>query len=545
MKDPIKSGKQTSGTHMPYWLTSAPAFPCPSLDRDLRVDVVIVGGGIAGISVAYELMRSGKKVAVVEDGEIGSGETGRTSAHLVFALDDRFFRLVERFGADDARIIGQSHRQAINHLEQVVKEEGIECEFERVPGYLFLDPTDEPDSLVKELRAAADAGLPVSRLDQVPGITGIGPCLKFEDQARFHPMKYLTGLAGAVIKGGGKIFTNTRAMEVTSEGIVTRTGHRITADHVVVATNSPVNDKYLIPLGQTAYRTYIICALVPKGSLPDALWWDTGNHHVNKDLPPYHYVRTERYDDNHDLLICGGEDHPTGITDDKNIPEEKRYSALEQWAKAHFPIERLVYRWSGQVMEPVDSVAYIGHDPFNKDNVYIVTGDSGNGLTHATIAGMLLSDLINGQENAWERIYSPSRFKLFTAGRTFASQLLSGLVSSFKTKPTSEHGLDAVPIGAGRVVEIDGRKYGAYKDADGACHVVDPECTHLKCTVKWNADEKTWDCPCHGSRFSYEGHVLNGPANISLNYHRIVPADRHQFDMQPSDGSITETSHHT
>jgi Rieske Fe-S protein len=216
------------------------------------------------------------------------------------------------------------------------------------------------------------------------------------------------------------------------------------------------------------------------------------------------------------------------------VPEEGRYASLEAWARLHFNIGEVVHRWSGQVLEPMDSIAYIGRDPFNSDNVYIVTGDSGNGLTHATIAGTLIADLINGRPNVWERIYKPSRFKLFKAGKTLLGEFFSGLISYLANKPKPDDDLSKVEVGAGRVVELEGRTYGVYKDEHAACHLVDAKCTHLKCTVKWNGDEKTWDCPCHGSRFSYQGQVLNGPANTDLPYHRLRSEQLHAQHVEQS-----------
>jgi nitrite reductase/ring-hydroxylating ferredoxin subunit len=269
----------------------------------------------------------------------------------------------------------------------------------------------------------------------------------------------------------------------------------------------------------------MIGATVPRGSVPRALWWDTGDHKANAEIPPYHYVRIEQLDDEHDLLLCGGEDHPVGSTGPEQGPEEERYGVLEEWARKHFPVREVLYRWSGQVLEPTDSIAYIGRNPFDKDNVYIVTGDSGNGLTHATIAGIMLCDLITERPNAWEKIYSPSRFKHFATGKGFLSELFGALASFFKTKPKPDEGLGQIGAGEGGHVTLGDKMYGAYHADDGSYHVVNTECTHLKCTVKWNADEKSWDCPCHGSRFSYTGKVLNGPANSDLPYHHLQASD--------------------
>src|SRR5690348_15282905 len=222
-----------------------------------------------------------------------------------------------------------------------------------------------------------------------------------------------------------------------------------------------------------------------------------------------------------DLLIVGGEDHSTGLAEADVIPEENRYAILETWARNYFPIEEVVYKWSGQVMEPMDGIAFIGRNPMDKDNVYIATGDSGNGMTHGTIAGLLIDDLINGRPNNWEGIYNPSRFKVFTSGKTFWSELVGGLKKYYETNPKHPDAvaLSSIKPGEGKVIEVEGKKYGAYCDQDETLHLVNAKCSHLGCIVRWNNDEKSWDCPCHGSRFTYEGNILNGPAIKGLDYH--------------------------
>lgn len=519
--DNTQKGKLTSGNNVSYWLDSVPAISYDPLKENKVTDVVIVGGGISGLTTAYCLLKSGKKVIVIEDGNVGSGETGRTTAHLTSALDDRYYELERVYGEKNTRLIANSHKAAIDFIEKTVLNLNIECNFERLFGYLFLHPSDDRGSLTKELEAAKKAGLEVEEVPYLPGIKEQGQGLRFSGQAQFHPLKYIKGLCDAIINMGGHIFTSTHADKINHEGIVTADGFKVTAKHVVVATNSPVNNKYVMHLKQYPHRTYVIGAKIKKGSLPKALWWDTGDFSENKEIPPYHYVRTQALDDTHDLLICGGEDHPTGIAEQAKINEEDRYSLLEYWAKKYFPIEEVVYQWSGQVLEPMDSLAYIGRNPIDKNNVYIVTGDSGNGMTHGTIAGILLSDIINGKENAWEKLYSPSRFKIFAAGKTFFKELAGGTLAYLKNK---SHDSKPVEVGTiltneGKIIEVEGEKFGAYRDEHGELHIIAAECSHLKCIIKWNNDEKSWDCPCHGSRFTHEGKVLNGPANADLEYY--------------------------
>lgn len=511
------NAKITSGGHTSYWLDSVGALPrFHSLNKNLKTDVVIVGGGMAGVSVGYCLACAGKQVVIVEDGLIGSGETGRTTAQLVTALDDRYERLARIWGEKDTRLIASSHREAIDFIEQAVKDENIKCLFERLNGYLMLHPSDEPDALNKELEAALKAGVDVQMVDRIPGIAHQGSAIEFKNQGQFHPLLYIKGLCKAIITKGGKVFSGSHVSKIDHTGIVTSEGFEVKADHVVVATNSPVNNMVAMHLKQTAYRTYVIAGLVKKDALPKALWWDTGDHKEDKDIPPYHYVRLQPYNETHDLLISGGGDHPTGDTHN-GVDELDRYGALEAWTRQYFPIEEILYHWSGQVLEPVDSLAFIGRNPMDKDNVYIVTGDSGTGMTHCTIAGMLIRDLILGVENPYEHLYRPSRIT-FETGGIFFKEMMRGLTSVLRGATKEDWVKDIREIGKeeGKITTVNGHKCGVYMDKDGHYHMVSARCAHLKATLEWNADEKTWDCPWHGSRFTVDGEVINGPAIHNL-----------------------------
>lgn len=513
----------TSGSNTSYWTSSVPPIQYTPLAENLQTDVVIVGGGMAGISIAYNLCKSGKQVVVVEDGCIGSGETGRTTAHLASALDDRYYDLQRIFGKDGARLAAESHHAAIQFIEDTIHTEHIECDFTRLSGYLFLHPNDNPDALEKEWEALGDTPLKVNKLEAVPGMfNNATPCIEFLDQAQFHPLKYLQGLCKAIERMGGRIYIETRAREIDSTGIVTDDEYTVHAAHVVVATNVPVNDWFVMHAKQFPYRSYVIGAAVTKGRLPKALWWDTGDAKANSSLPPYHYVRLQNFNDEYDLLIVGGEDHMTGHPDSEKLEAADRFNNLEQWAKERFPIEDVKFKWSGQVIEPHDSLGYIGRNPNDKNNVYIATGDSGNGMTHGTIAGMLISSLIRGEQHEWEKLYDPSRLHLLKSGQTLVKELVGGFADYIKHYPRkagSVH-LESIQKEEAAIVEIDKKKYGVYRDSDNQLHIVAAACTHMKCIVNWNKEEKSWDCPCHGSRFTHQGVVVNGPANKDLFYYK-------------------------
>jgi glycine/D-amino acid oxidase-like deaminating enzyme/nitrite reductase/ring-hydroxylating ferredoxin subunit len=489
---------RSSGEHLSYWLQSTTALSFPALANDIETDVLVIGGGIAGLSTAYCLASSGREVVLIEDGLIGSGESGRTTAHLTNALDDRYYELQKIFGVDNARLIAQSHTEAINWVEQVVKSEQINCDFTRVDGYLFQHPSDSFDTLEKEFDAARQAGLDIELLNTVPGIPAAKqPSLRFPQQAQFHIMKYLHGLADAFIK----VIANKQTIK---------------ANYIVVATNSPVNDLVAMHTKQFPYRTYVIAALMPKGLLKPALWWDTGNHDSKWITYPYHYVRLQPYNEQYDLLLSGGEDHKTGQADTEGIPEEERYARLIEWTRSQFPaMGEIVYNWSGQVMEPLDSLAFIGRNPGN-ENIYIITGDSGNGMTHGTIGGLLITDLINGKENPWAEIYKPTRIPLKVAGSYVKEALsMAGQYADWISKADLDS-IDELANGNGAIVSAGLKRLAVYKNEQGKVSVFSAACPHLGCVVQWNADEKTFECPCHGSRFSKEGAVLNGPAISGL-----------------------------
>jgi glycine/D-amino acid oxidase-like deaminating enzyme/nitrite reductase/ring-hydroxylating ferredoxin subunit len=469
----------------------------------------VIGAGIAGLTTAYMLAREGKSVVVLDDGPIAGGETGRTTAHLSNAVDDRYVEIERLHGERGARIAAESHTRAIDAIEQIVTEEKIDCDFLRVSGYLFLPPGWELEFLQLELEAAQRAGVPGVRMVERAPLPrfNTGPCLCFPRQGQFHAVKYMAGLADAAERRGVRIHTRSHVSEIKQGHhpvVSTEDRKSVRCNHVVVATNSPINNWVTIHTKQEPYRTYVVGILMPKGSISPLLLWDT--------LDPYHYVRIQPFSERHDVLIVGGEDHRTGQAHETNA----RFDSLEGWARKLFPsLGHVEFRWSGQVMEPVDAVAFIGRNP-GSDNVFIVTGDSGQGMTHGTIAGMLIRDLINGSDNEWAGLYDPSRKTLKAAGEfarfnlNVARQYL-GFVTAGQSRDTA-----SIPRGTGAVLRRGVQKIAAYCDENGVVQEFSAVCPHLGCIVDWNDTEKSWDCPCHGSRFSADGSVINGPANVGL-----------------------------
>ena len=503
--------------HESVWQATVPPLDFSRLEQNAATDVVVIGAGIAGLSTAYLLARSGKSVVVLDDGPVAGGMTGVTTAHLTNVIDDRYFQIERLHGRDGARLAAESHTAAIERIEAIVVGEGIACDFERVDGWLFLGASQNPEILDRELEAAHQAGLTrAERVSQLP-IPGFPPrpCLRFPGQAQFHPLKYLAGLAQAIERDGGRIFTRSHVEKVEGGGSArVKVGPwEVTADAVVVATNTPVNDLVAIHTKQHPYMTYVVGLRIARGAVPTALYWDTED--------PYHYIRLQHlngdnsrgYPDGHELLIVGGEDHRTGQADDT----EERYGRLEAWARERFPgLGEVEFSWAGQVMETVDRVAFIGRNPLDHDNVFVVTGDSGMGMTHGTIAGMLLTDLILGRENPWATLYDPSRKTLRAAG-DFARETLN-MAAQYADWLTGGDvdSVDEIAPDSGAVVRKGLTKLAVYRDPEGELHYLSAVCTHLGCIVSWNPAERTWDCPCHGSRYDKLGDVINGPANKHL-----------------------------
>jgi glycine/D-amino acid oxidase-like deaminating enzyme/nitrite reductase/ring-hydroxylating ferredoxin subunit len=494
------------------WEATAPQQAFPPLTGEAEADVCVVGAGIAGMTTAYLLAKAGRRVIVLDRAGVGAGETGQTTAHLSSALDDWFHVLEKVHGEGGARLAFESHQAAIERVGAIAEAEGIACDYQRVDGYWFLDPAHGIDLLETERDAARRAGAAVEIVDPIPGVPfDSGPALRFPAQGQFHVLKYLRGLAEAVQRLGGRIHTGNlvTAFEGGERATVAGEGFSVTADAVVVATNPPAHDLFATHTKQAPYRSFVVAGKVDAQSIRPALWWDTQE--------AYHYVRTAPVegDASRLWLIVGGEDVKQGHADD----HEERYARLLAWARPRFGLESAELRWSGMVMEPTDYLAFIGADPAGRENVYIATGDSGHGMTHGTIAGMILSDRILGRPNAWASLYDASRKTLSVSSlKEFAKENLDVAAQLAKLSPTfyDAGSAEEVAPGCGAVVQRGMKKVAVYRDEQGVLHERSALCTHLQCVVRWNSGERSWDCPCHGSRFAPTGEVLTGPAILPL-----------------------------
>lgn len=493
-----------------FWQTERELKVYPSLSRDQEVDVCIIGAGISGLTTAYLLTKENKSVVVLDDGPIGGGQTVRTTAHLSNALDDRYYHLENCFGKKNTKLIAESHQAAIDFIESLVIQYQIDCEFERVKAYLFVPPDESTSVLEKELKASHNAGLKdvsfVARCPIHSFDTGLSLC--FPHQAQFSPLPYLEKLCELIKAQGGKIYCKTHANDVvikkTGYHIFTDQKHFVSAKHVIYAANAFTGSRLLPHMKQAPYRTYVIAGEIPHGSVGKALYYDT--------LDPYHYIRISPINAEKDLLIVGGEDHRTAEKQDIHSIYEK----LEIWTRHRFPmLKEIKYCWSGQVIEPVDSIAFIGRLKKGEER-YLITGDSGNGLTHGTLGAILLCDLIMGRANPWEKIYDPHRITLKTAGDFVQENCNSVWQYRDWVKAGDVESEKEIKRNSGAILCKGLKKMACYRDSEGKLHRVSAICPHLGALVRWNESEHCWECPAHGSRFTTDGKVIQGPTNHNL-----------------------------
>lgn len=474
-----------------------------TVKKNQKTEICIVGGGITGVSIAYEMALRGHKVMLVEAFRMGSGQTSRTTAHLTCQLEEQFLELLKMHDEETVRVFYEAHRKAIDIIEENILKENISCDFKRLDGHLFQGANFDKEKLWKEVEAAKKCGAQLEYVEAVPFLSDQLPGLRFKNQAQFNPLKYIRGLIEAMSEMDVTIYEGTHIQDMRQEDrenwiLLTDSGHQINAHHLIVATNTPVNNRFHIHTRQYAYRTYAMSFSVKEQASEDCLLWDTED--------PYHYIR---FADGY--LIVGGEDHRTGQATDHDP-----FSELEKWSRHKFSfIGEAIHKWSGQVFEPMDQIGFIGRNPGLEKNVYISTGESGIGMTSAAIASKLIPDLIENKANPWAAVFDPTR-PLVNGLKDFVIENLN--VARQYTDwvtPSEVSSLDEIPIDGGGLMREGITKTCFYHDADHF-ERKSAVCTHLGGIVHWNDIEKTWDCPCHGSRFNTKGKVIEGPSLSDL-----------------------------
>lgn len=495
----------------PYWLTSATFPQFARLSEDASADVVVVGGGVTGLTVAYLLAKAGKEVVVLERDRCTVTDTGHTSAHLTMVTDTRMTALVKRFGRDHAQAVWDAGLAAIATIDDVVRENAIDAGFDWVDGYLHAPlsgpPGEESERLKQDAALARELGFDAEYLDSVPLVDR--PGIRFVDQARVHPRAYLAGVAKAFVALGGHIHEHSAAEEFCDEPrAVKAAGHTVSCADIVIATHNPLvgiagtSAAILFQTKLALYTSYVIAGRVPSGVIADALWWDTSD--------PYYYLRVEPHRD-FDVIVFGGQDHKTGQQGDTAVC----YRRLEERLKEIVPQAKFTHRWSGQVIETPDGLPYVGQ---NAQHQYEATGYAGNGLTFGTLAGMMISDAILGRPNPWAELFDPGRKALTRGLWDYLKENIDYPYYMIRDRfaGAEAQSLRAVKRGQGKVIERNGAKVAAYRDKAGHVTLCSAICTHMGCTVGWNPAEGTWDCPCHGSRFKPTGAVISGPAEAPL-----------------------------
>jgi len=495
--------------HESIWIDAGPSQPeLPRLERSVRTDVVVIGGGIAGLTTALLLREAGRDVVLIEAGRLARGVSGYTTAKVSSQHGLKYAELTSKHGADAARVYGQANEAALAWIAERVERDGIECDFRRQPSYAYVTSASQRRQVEDEVRAAVAAGLPASLAEETPLPYPVAGAVRFDDQAEFHPRKYLLALAEQLVARGAEVYERSHAVEVDADQdrvAVKTPGGRVDAEHAVVASHYPFLDRSFSFARVSPQRSYAIaCRIV--GDPPEGM-------HISGDSPT-RSIRAIPLDDGEELLMVGGESHKTGTGGDT----EQHYEALEQFAREHWDVESVAYRWSSQDGSTLDGMPYVGRLTPRSDRVLMATGFAKWGITGGTAAAHALADLIADRDSAaaelfdpWRKTLRASAVKLLEENAQVGARFLGDRIS----KPGGR-AIESLQAGEGDIVRHDGEKVAAYRDDDGTLVAVSPRCTHLGCQVNWNSAERSWDCPCHGSRFAPNGRVLEGPAVHAL-----------------------------
>lgn len=510
------SSEKKSRTSLPeepksFWIDSAEIPSFPRLENDMDTEVAVIGGGITGITTAFLLAKEGLKVTLLESTRLLNGTTGHTTAKVTAQHGLIYDKLINHFGVDNTKLYYSANEDAANFVENYIKHHGLDCDYRKESAYVYSNSESDRQKLEKEVKAYEKLGIAGGFVNNIPlQIPAIG-AVEMKKQAQFHPLKYLVHMVKEMLEHGVKVFEGETAvnMEYGAPAVVNmRNGIKVRANYVVSASHFPFHDGKGYFARLYPKRSYVL-AVKPVQSYP-------GGIYISSDKPTRSYRSVKIHGE--EMLLVSGDNHKTG----QGNPEIEHYEALEKDAVKLFGAKEVLYRWSAQDLVTPDKVPYIGRISENHDNVFVATGFRKWGMAHGTLSGLLIRDLITGKDNPYAKIYAPSRFPLDPSLKTFmkenmnvAAQLISGKFD----RPDKE--IKDIGHDEGAVITIKGKRAGAYMDGEGKLFVVDTTCTHMGCEVNWNSGDRTWDCPCHGSRFAYDGKVVEGPADQPLK--RIDP----------------------
>jgi glycine/D-amino acid oxidase-like deaminating enzyme/nitrite reductase/ring-hydroxylating ferredoxin subunit len=492
----------------PYWLSNVDLPTFPKLQQDTEVEVAIVGGGMTGLTAAYLLAKEGLKVAVIEAGRILNGTTGHTTAKVTTQQGLIYNQLISDFGEETARLYFDANDQALQFIKNLVQEQQIDCDFSEEDAYIYTNSSQKMQSLIDEYEAYQKLGIKDSEyLSSIPILVEHKAAVTIRKQAQFHPVKYLNHLVREFTKLGGQVYENTTAVDM-EEGdkpvVTTRDGHRVYCRHMIIASHYPFYDVkgfYFSRLKPS--RSYVL-AVKPEKAFPGGMY-----KNVEK---PQRSLRSANYN-GEQLIIFGGDEHQTG----KEKNTHQYYEALEAFARETYGVTEIPFRWSAQDPSTLDKIPFVGPYSPTVENIYVATGYRKWGMTNSTNAAILLTDSIMGRDNPFKEVFNPNRFhfdpdvkKFLSLNAGVAKDLIKGKLEKPNTDPES------LGNNEGAAVTINGKRAGAYRDENGMLHLVDTTCTHMGCELEWNNGDRSWDCPCHGSRFSYDGEVIEGPAETPL-----------------------------
>ncbi|WP_404447191.1 FAD-dependent oxidoreductase [Sutcliffiella horikoshii] len=494
------------------WMEQNSANTFSLLTEDVSADVTIIGAGITGITAAYLLAKEGLKVTLLEAGKVIGGTTGFTTAKISSQHGLIYQDLIKQHGQEKALLYYEANQEGLSFIQDCINNLKIDCDFRTLPSFIYSTSKEMEQKVEEEanayLKLGIDGGFAHSEDLALP--FSIKNAVMMRDQAQFHPVNYLNGLLRAFTKLGGKVYEHTRATDIQADSSIVKTenGCKVKSNHIIVSTHYPFNDlKGLLFSRLHVERSYALAAKVKEGNIPDGMYLSADK--------PTHSIRSATGPDGKKLLLLGGHGHPTGQNDRDT---STHYEKLAHFGSKYFDIEDIPFHWSSQDIFSLDNLPYIGPVKKGTENVLIATAYAKWGMTNGTIAACILKDSILNKDNLYKDLFHPSRSEVdYSNTKTFVKENATVAKELIKGKIKREsRSIEELKHDAGGIIQLDGKKVGAYKDKEGTCHLVKPTCTHMGCDVVWNDAERSWDCPCHASRFSYKGDVLEGPATKPL-----------------------------